>query len=38
MEEWANRMPDAGLVVTDPRYEWWINRPAALAAEEGEKT
>ena len=32
MREWANRMPDAGLTVDDPRYDWWIERPYSPAA------
>jgi hypothetical protein len=29
LEAWANRMPDAGITVDDPRLQWWYERPCA---------
>ena len=29
LKAWANRMPDAGITVDDPRLQWWYDRPCA---------
>lgn len=29
LEAWANRMPDAGITIDDPRLQWWYERPCA---------
>jgi len=34
---WANRMPDAGLTVDDPRYQWYVERPCGPASTAGGK-